>query len=85
MNSTTTLTSQSETRMGRHPLIWGFALAYAISWPMWLLSHLAGGTLEIVLRCDRWVRADAGSGDHHLPNWRFAVSVAAQHHLRSPP
>ena len=48
MNPTTTSTTQSETRMGRHPLIWYFALAYAISWPMWLLSHLAGGTLGIV-------------------------------------
>ena len=48
MNPTTTSTSQSETRIGRHPLIWYFALAYAISWPMWLLSHLAGGTLVIV-------------------------------------
>jgi hypothetical protein len=27
MNTTTTSTSQSETRMGRHPLIWYFALA----------------------------------------------------------
>ncbi|HET9562290.1 MAG TPA: type II CAAX endopeptidase family protein [Propionibacteriaceae bacterium] len=48
MNPTTTSTGQSETRIGRHPLIWYFALAYAISWPMWLLSHLAGGPLGIV-------------------------------------
>lgn len=48
MNSTTTSTGQSETRIGPHPLIWYFALAYAISWPFWLLSHLAGGTLGIV-------------------------------------
>jgi hypothetical protein len=48
MNPTTISTSQSETRIGRHPLIWYFALAYAISWPMWLLSRLAGGTLGIV-------------------------------------
>jgi uncharacterized protein len=40
---------QDETRIGRHPLIWFFALAYAISWPFWLLSHLAGGTLGTVL------------------------------------
>ena len=43
MNTTTTSTSQSETRLGRHPLIWYFALAYAFSWPLWLMSHLAGG------------------------------------------
>lgn len=48
MNSTTTSTGQSETRVGRRPLLWYFALAYAISWPFWLLSHLAGGTLGIV-------------------------------------
>jgi uncharacterized protein len=48
MNTTTTSTSPSETRMGRHPLIWYFALAYAFSWPFWLLSHLAGGTLGTV-------------------------------------
>ena len=46
MNPTTT--SQPKTRMGRHPLIWYFALAYAFSWPFWLLSHLAGGTLGTV-------------------------------------
>jgi CAAX protease family protein len=48
MNSTTTSTGPSETRIGRHPLIWFFALAYAFSWPFWLLSHLSGGTLGIV-------------------------------------
>jgi membrane protease YdiL (CAAX protease family) len=48
MNSATTSTGQSETRIGRHPLIWYFALTYAFSWPFWLLSHLAGGTLAIV-------------------------------------
>ena len=47
MNSTST--SQHETRIGRYPVIWFFALAYAISWPFWLLSHLAGGTLGVVL------------------------------------
>jgi membrane protease YdiL (CAAX protease family) len=46
MNSTST--SQSPTRLGRHPVIWFFALAYAFSWPFWLLSHLAGGTLGTV-------------------------------------
>jgi hypothetical protein len=48
MNTTTTSTSPSKTRMGHHPLIWYFALAYAFSWPFWLLSHLAGGTLGTV-------------------------------------
>jgi membrane protease YdiL (CAAX protease family) len=43
-----TSTGQSETRIGRHPLIWYFALAYAISWPLWVLSHLAGRTLGSV-------------------------------------
>jgi membrane protease YdiL (CAAX protease family) len=47
MNSTST--SQLETRIGRHPVIWFFGLAYAISWPFWLLSHLAGGTPSTVL------------------------------------
>jgi hypothetical protein len=32
-----------------HPLIFYFALTYAISWPLWLLSRLAGGTLGTVL------------------------------------
>jgi uncharacterized protein len=32
----------------RHKLIFYFALAYAISWPLWLLSRLAGGTLGTV-------------------------------------
>ena len=49
MNTTTTSPSPSETRMGRHPLIWYFALAYAFSWLFWLLSHLAGGTVGTVL------------------------------------
>jgi uncharacterized protein len=47
MNSTTTSTSPPETRIGRHRVLWFFALAYAFSWPFWLLSHLAGGTLGI--------------------------------------
>jgi membrane protease YdiL (CAAX protease family) len=33
----------------RHRLISYFALAYAISWPLWLLSRLAGGTVGTVL------------------------------------
>ena len=33
----------------RHPLIFYFTLAYAISWPLWLLSRLAGGTAGTVL------------------------------------
>jgi hypothetical protein len=48
MNTTTTSTSPSETRMGRDPLIWYCALAYAFSWPLWLVSPLAGGTLGTV-------------------------------------
>jgi uncharacterized protein len=32
-----------------HRLIFYFALTYAISWPLWLLSRLAGGTLGTVL------------------------------------
>jgi hypothetical protein len=46
MNSTST--NQSQTLIGRHPLIWYFALAYAFSWPFFLLSHLAGGTVGVV-------------------------------------
>jgi membrane protease YdiL (CAAX protease family) len=48
MNTTTTSTSPSETRLGRHTLIWYFALVYAFSWPLWLLSHVAGGTLGTI-------------------------------------
>src|SRR4029450_8519425 len=35
--------------MRRHPMLWYFALAYAISWPFWALSHLTGGTVGIVM------------------------------------
>jgi membrane protease YdiL (CAAX protease family) len=38
----------AETWIRRHRLIFYFALAYAISWPLWLVSRLAGGTLGIV-------------------------------------
>jgi len=37
------------TLVNRHPLIFYFALTYAISWPLWLLSRLAGGTPGTVL------------------------------------
>jgi uncharacterized protein len=37
------------TWIQRHRLICYFALTYAISWPLWLLSRLAGGTLGTVL------------------------------------
>ncbi|HEY6688358.1 MAG TPA: CPBP family intramembrane glutamate endopeptidase, partial [Propionibacteriaceae bacterium] len=33
----------------RHKLIFYFALTYAISWPLWLLSRLIGGTAGTVL------------------------------------
>ena len=45
---TTLATGRSGTLVDRHPLIMYFALAYAISWPLWLLSRLAGGTLGTV-------------------------------------
>ena len=32
----------ADTWIRRHRLISYFALAYAISWPLWLLSRLAG-------------------------------------------
>ena len=39
----------AKTWILRHRLIFYFALTYAISWPLWLLSRLAGGTLGTVL------------------------------------
>ena len=44
----TSPTVPSKTRR-RHPLLWYFALAYAISWPFWVLSRLTGGTVGIVM------------------------------------
>ena len=46
---TNTVVAQSGTWLRRHPLIGYFALAYAISWPLWLLSRLAEGTTGTVL------------------------------------
>ena len=40
---------KADTWIRRHRLIFYFALTYAISWPLWLLSRLAGGTLGTVL------------------------------------
>jgi hypothetical protein len=37
------------TWIQRHRLICYFALTYAISWPLWLLSRLEGGTLGTIL------------------------------------
>ena len=39
----------ADTWMRRHRMISYFALTYAISWPLWLLSRLAGGTTGMVL------------------------------------
>jgi membrane protease YdiL (CAAX protease family) len=39
----------AETWVRRHRLIVYFALTYAISWPLWLLSRLAGETLGTLL------------------------------------
>ena len=39
----------ADTWIRRHRLIFYFALTYVISWPLWLLSRLAGGTLGTVL------------------------------------
>ena len=39
----------ADTWIRRHRLIFYFALTYAISWPLWLLSRLAGGTLGTAL------------------------------------
>jgi uncharacterized protein len=41
--------ARADNWLRRHQLILYFALAYAISWPFWLLSRLAGGTLGTVL------------------------------------
>jgi hypothetical protein len=42
---TTMAGARTGTLASRYPLIFYFALTYAISWPLWLLSRLAGGTL----------------------------------------
>jgi hypothetical protein len=39
----------ADTWIRRHRLIFYFALAYAISWPLFLLSRLTGGTFGTVL------------------------------------
>jgi hypothetical protein len=41
--------ARTGTLASRYPLIFYFALTYAVSWPLWLLSRLAGGTLGTVL------------------------------------
>lgn len=46
---TTNDRAPAKTWIQRHRLIFYFALTYAISWPLWLLSRLAGGTLGTVL------------------------------------
>ena len=45
----TLLKARTGTLASRHPLIFYFALTYAISWPLWLLSRLAGGPLGTLL------------------------------------
>jgi uncharacterized protein len=49
VNWTTVDRPPAKTWIQRHRLIFYFALTYAISWPLWLLSRLAGGTLGTVL------------------------------------
>ena len=44
-----TATTARETLARRHPLIFYFAVAYAISWPFWLLASQAGGGLRTLL------------------------------------
>jgi membrane protease YdiL (CAAX protease family) len=46
---TTMAGAPSGTLASRYPLLFYFALTYAVSWPLWLLSRLAGGTLGTVL------------------------------------
>ena len=41
--------SAGRTLFVRHPVILFFAVAYAISWPFFLLSRLTGGTLGVIL------------------------------------
>ena len=41
--------ARTGTLASRHPLIFYFALTYSISWPLWLLSRLTGGTLGTLL------------------------------------
>jgi hypothetical protein len=46
---TATAPAPADTWIRRHRLSFYFALTCAISWPLWLLSRLAGGTLGTVL------------------------------------
>lgn len=46
---TTVDRTPAKTWIQRHRLIFYFALTYAISWPLWLLSRLAGGSVGTVL------------------------------------
>lgn len=47
---TTAVTGPRRTTLAsRHPLLFYFALTYAISWPLWLLSRLIGGPLGTVV------------------------------------
>lgn len=46
---TATAPAPAGTWVGRHRLITYFALAYAISWPLWFLSRAVGGTAGTVL------------------------------------
>jgi CAAX protease family protein len=46
---TATAPAPADTWIRRHRLILYFGLTYAISWPLWLLSRLAGGTVGTVL------------------------------------
>ena len=46
---TTTATTARESLARRHPLIFFFVLAYAISWPFWLLASQLGGSLRTLV------------------------------------
>ena len=46
---TMTATAAHETQASRHPLIFFFALTYAISWPLWLLASQLSGILGTVV------------------------------------
>ena len=78
---TTFAAGRSCTWTDRHPLVFYFALTYAISWPLWLLSRLAVGTLGTVLLLIGGLVPRSPGRDHPAER-RLPVGVGARGILR---